>query len=128
MLNPERTLAIVCGAKEWPKLGSYEAAAAFANSANRIRRYLTGKKGLGLSKEHVLWLFGKPNAITQYQSITEFLHRQFAALSAPLGKDVLILFFYIGHGAFFRQHPSIACWYRTLAKSTRRKQVCKWPH
>jgi hypothetical protein len=101
VLDPERTLAIVCGAKKWPKLANFESAEAFANSATLIRHYLTGKKGLGLSRERILWLFGKPDAVAQFQRITDFLHLQFEALGSPRGRGVLILFFYVGHGAFF---------------------------
>ena len=101
MLKPERTLAIVCGAKEWPNLDSFETAPAFANSAKLIRGYLRSKKSLGLSADRMLWLFEKPGAVTQYQSIADFLQRQFEALKSLRGKDVLILFFYVGHGAFF---------------------------
>ena len=115
MLDPERTLAIVCGAKEWPRLTSFESAEAFANSATLIRDYLTGKKDLGLSTDRILWLFGQPNATEQYERITDFLQRQFEALDAPRGKRVLILFFYIGHGAFFGASLDYCLWSRTLA-------------
>jgi Caspase domain len=116
VLDPERTLAIVCGAKEWPNLDNLEAAEAFAKSANLIRRYLVQKKGLGISAERILWLFGKPSAAMQYELITTFLERQFEALDAPRGKGVLILFFYVGHGAFFGTSRT----YCLLVKDTRK--------
>lgn len=116
MLNPERTLAIVCGAKEWPNLDSFEAAPAFANSAELIRGYLTGKKGLRLATDRILWLFDKQGAASQYQLITDFLQRQFEALHSARGKGVLILFFYVGHGAFFGPSRD----YCLLVQDTRR--------
>lgn len=101
MLNPNQTLAIVCGAKEWPNIDNFEMATAFENSANLIREYLTKESGLKLASNHILWLFNKPQANAQYDLINEFLKERFAALGAPRGHAVLILFFYIGHGAFF---------------------------
>ncbi len=101
MLNPERTIAIVCGADEWPELATFEAAKAFANSAELIRDYLTRQNALGLPADHILWLFGEPESGAQYRRIEDFLKRQFEALDSPHGKGVLILFFYVGHGSLF---------------------------
>ena len=101
MVDPERTLAIVCGAEEWPGLANFEAAKAFANSAELIRGYLTGEAGLGLTADRILWLFGEPGATAHYIRIGTFLQRQFEALGALRGNGVLVLFFYVGHGAFF---------------------------
>ena len=115
MLNPERTLAIVCGAREWPNLDNFEAATAFANSAKLIRSYLSNKRNLGLTADHILWLFDKSDAVAQYVAISNFLQRQFVALNSPRGKGVLILFFYVGHGAFFGSSRE----YCLLVKGTR---------
>jgi hypothetical protein len=82
-------------------MANFEAAKAFANSAELIRGYLTGEAGLGLATDRILWLFGEPGATTQYIRIGTFLQRQFEALEAPRGNGVLVLFFYVGHGAFF---------------------------
>jgi hypothetical protein len=101
VLNPERTLAIVCGAHEWPELANFEAATAFVNSAGLIRDYLIRGNGLGLATDRILWLFGEPGSGVQYERIKDFLQLQFEALGSPHGKGVLILFFYVGHGAFF---------------------------
>ena len=101
MLDPKRTLAIVCGAKEWPNLGNFSAADAFENSAELIRDYLIKEESLGLSQENILWLFGSGGSVAQCEMINEFLDLRFAALNATRGKGVLILFFYVGHGAFF---------------------------
>ena len=103
LLNPERTLAIVCGAEEWPHLDNFESAPAFANSAKLIRSYLESEQNLGLAPENVLWLFGMPGSTSQYQLMTNFLQTRFEILRSPRGKGILILFFYVGHGAFFGQ-------------------------
>ena len=117
MFDPERTLAIVCGAKDWPNLPNFTDAEAFANTAELIRCYLTGEKGLRLSEKRYLWLFGEPaSADEQYDLIGNFLVRQFQLLDAPRGKNVLVLFFYIGHGAFF---PPLRGEYCLLVRDTR---------
>ncbi|WP_327252616.1 hypothetical protein [Streptomyces sp. NBC_01244] len=100
MLAPGRTLAITTGASEWPLLESFDAAPAFTNAAASISDYV-GARGLGVPEENVLDLFGKSNSPQQYEQIIAFLDGRMQALGAPHGENLLILFFYVGHGAFF---------------------------
>ncbi|MFC3502823.1 hypothetical protein ACFOOK_17835 [Micromonospora krabiensis] len=101
MLDPRRTLAVLCGAQSWPHLAHFEPAAAFSNSATALRSYLGDADGAGLPDENVLWLFDEPNAVAHYERIAAFLTARLAALDAPQGADTLVLFAYIGHGTFF---------------------------
>ncbi|MFB7467685.1 hypothetical protein ACFCZ1_30040 [Streptomyces sp. NPDC056224] len=100
MLEPSRTIAITTGASEWPLLESFDAAPAFAKAAANIRGYL-GTGGLGIPEENVLDLFGKPNSLKQYEQIIAFLDGRMKKLETPHGENLLVLFFYVGHGAFF---------------------------
>ncbi|MFI7609325.1 hypothetical protein ACIBTV_30020 [Micromonospora sp. NPDC049366] len=101
MLDPRRTLAVICGAQGWPHLTHFEPAAAFHNSATALRSYLGDADGAGLPDENVLWLFDEPNAVAHYERIAAFLTARLAALDAPQGADTLVLFAYVGHGTFF---------------------------
>ncbi|MER8185252.1 hypothetical protein [Kitasatospora sp. NPDC094015] len=100
VLDPARTLAVVTGAQAWPRLSSFEAAPAFANSATALAEHL-GPAGFGLPPENVLDLFDKPDAVGQYDRIADFLDNRAKALAAPHGEGLLVMFHYIGHGAFF---------------------------
>ncbi|MFD6563705.1 hypothetical protein [Micromonospora profundi] len=101
MLDPRRTLAIVCGAQRWPHLANFEPATAFGNSAAALRDYLTAAGGANLPADNVLWLFDEPNAIAHYERIAAFLAARLGALDAAQGADTLVLFAYVGHGTFF---------------------------
>ncbi|AZM93713.1 MULTISPECIES: caspase family protein [Streptomyces] len=100
MLDPARTLVVITGAQAWPRLDSFEAAPAFANSAAALAGHL-GKDGFGIPPENVLDLFDKPDAVAQYDRIAGFLGARAKALDAPHGAGLLVMFHYIGHGAFF---------------------------
>lgn len=100
MLDPARTLSVITGAQAWPRLDSFEAAPAFVNSATALAGYL-GAGGFGTPPENILNLFDKPDAVAQYDRIADFLGTRAKALHAPHGEGLLIMFHYIGHGAFF---------------------------
>ncbi|WP_405922362.1 hypothetical protein [Streptomyces sp. NBC_00122] len=100
-LVPRRTLAVVAGASAWPSMDGFPAAAAFARSSRHIVKYLTGSDHLALPTENLLDLFDLPNSREQYASIDAFFSRRQKDLGAEHGKGLLVLFFYLGHGAFF---------------------------
>ena len=99
---PERTLAVICGASDWPRLRHFEAAPAFMNSAQAIRDYIHhSKNGLNVPPENMLWLFNIEDAVSQYGQIDDFLTRRLDSLGEVTGTNIVILFVYVGHGAFF---------------------------
>ncbi|MFI9061751.1 caspase family protein [Streptomyces sp. NPDC053429] len=115
MIDSNRTIGIVCGASEWPYLPNFESAEAFDNTARNVRNYLAGENGLSLRPENTLWLFNEPDAVQQYDRIFNFLTQRLAALNAPNGSGTLVLFWYIGHGAFFESDRD----YCLLVRGTR---------
>ncbi len=116
MINPKRTLAVITGASEWPLLPQFEPAAAFANSANALHDYLRDTDGLGLAKSNVLWLFERDRVDEQYERIDTFLQSRLLRMNAPQGEEVVVLFAYVGHGAFFGENSE----YCLLTRGTRR--------
>jgi hypothetical protein len=82
-------------------LRNFEAAKAFANSANGIRNYLRTSPGLAIPAENLLWLFDADNAVNQYDQINDFLGNRLKSIEALRGRGVVIFFVYVGHGAFF---------------------------
>ncbi|GAA4671348.1 hypothetical protein GCM10023347_26500 [Streptomyces chumphonensis] len=98
MLDPGRTLAIVCGADSWPSMEQFEDAAAFRTTADAVRAYLTGEH-LRLPTEHLLWLFGEAGAQHHLDVIQDFLVKAFGGQS-PRGAGWTVLFLYTGHGFF----------------------------
>jgi hypothetical protein len=108
VLRPDRTVAIICGASEWPELPVFEGAKAFADTAEAIRAYLRGPDGLDLPARHVLWLFDEPRDVaqgtqvrSQYDRMRTFLSTRMAGIGAARGAGAVILFVYIGHGSLF---------------------------
>ncbi|WP_194832649.1 caspase family protein [Nocardia sp. XZ_19_369] len=92
-------LAVICGASEWPRLAQFSSSQAFANTANRVRGYLTGATGLELSDENVLWLFNSSdNSISQLDQVAEFLRERFDHFGTPHGVGSTVFFVYVGHG------------------------------
>jgi hypothetical protein len=114
MIDHNRTVGIVCGAGEWPNLPNFESAGAFGNTTQKVREYLAGENGLALHHENILWLFNESDAVQQYDRIRNFLAQRLAALNAPSGEHALVLFWYIGHGAFFESDRQ----YCLLVRST----------
>jgi hypothetical protein len=100
-MDRQRTLAILCGAEAWRKLPQFQAADAFARTAGIVRKYLTAEDGLGLDPANVLDLFNGKGAVKHYRQISKFLAERTASLDARRGQGVLVVFWYIGHGAFF---------------------------
>ncbi|MGW4364519.1 hypothetical protein ACWEKT_02645 [Nocardia takedensis] len=99
MIDPSRTVAIICGASEWPRL-DYQDAVAFANTAAQLHGYFAGD-GLRLGKENVLWLFDSNlTAVAQIDHINAFILSHLARTGSDGGRGELIIFSYVGHGAF----------------------------
>jgi hypothetical protein len=84
MLSPGKTLAVISGAKEWPAL-AFDVGEAFGNSAEGIRDYLTGQRGLGIPPENLLWLFNENDAAAQCRQIFSFLTKRLADLGTRAG-------------------------------------------
>ncbi|MBW0018861.1 MAG: hypothetical protein JO236_15120, partial [Mycobacterium sp.] len=101
-LDPQRTLAVVCGASEWPRLGEqFASSTAFAATAGRLCSYLVSDTGLSLADDRLLNLFDdeRPPA-DQLELIGGFLRDQFTRMGAVDGANAAVLFTYIGHGVF----------------------------
>jgi hypothetical protein len=90
-------VAIILGASEWPRSRSrWQGAAAFRNSADDFRRYLTDPDGLHLPDEAVLDLFDDPRSADDVDdAIDRFLVERRAA-----GELADVLLYFTGHGAF----------------------------
>ncbi|MEU4312884.1 hypothetical protein [Nocardia sp. NPDC024068] len=102
MHDPNRTVAVICGASSWPRLDRFTAATAFSRTAKGLTNYLTGKDGLGLSEENVLDLFDSDStAVEHFDRIKTFLELHMRRTRSRHGKGMLVLVAYIGHGAFF---------------------------
>lgn len=99
MLDPGRTIAVICGAQSFPRLPQFEAAAAFGNSATAIRRFLGERAGAALPAENVCWLFDQPGSHYHYDHIAGFVRERLAVAGAPDGAGWVVLFVYVGHGA-----------------------------
>lgn len=99
--SPEQTLAVFLGASEFQCAPNLAHGAAFYNSAQGFREYLTAPSGLGLPFENILWLFDdRRDASVQLQDVRNFLKRrsrEFSSSQAP-AKDLII--YYVGHGLF----------------------------
>jgi hypothetical protein len=101
MLTPERTLAIICGASEWPNFQHIEKSKAFERTASEIRKYLSDASGLAIPKKNLLWLFDVDSSVKQYDLIGGLIEQRLADFGEPDGKNVAIIFVYVGHGSFF---------------------------
>ena len=94
--DPHRAVAIVLGAREFPKAISLELhGIRFSNSAFAFRKYLIEK--LGIPRRNVLDLFDDASSPDQLLgNIRDFLDRRIDELkNAPL-QD--LFFYYVGHG------------------------------
>lgn len=117
MLDPQRTLALLLGASEWPRFGQrFASAQAFTNSAKAFSAYLRETSGLGLHSDNILNLFDDTAEVTsQYDCMADFLRMNFTRLDATAGREICILMYYVGHGAFFGPENA----YCLLVRSTR---------
>ncbi|WP_040713027.1 hypothetical protein [Nocardia takedensis] len=95
-------VAVICGAREWPGMGErFAPAAAFANTAAELRAYLHSPEGLGLAAADVLWLFDSPTtAVEHLHQIHTFLTARTTRPGAVHGRGLVVVFVYVGHGAF----------------------------
>lgn len=114
-LADDRRFAIICGASRWPNLAQFADSDAFLNSAIAMREYLESPQGMRVPAVNSLWLFDEINATDQYDQISGFLRDGLARIGQPNGLGVLIMFFYVGHGAFFTKAED----YCLLVKDTR---------
>lgn len=116
MSDRSRTLLVITGASEWPHEPHVVSSEAFSVSAKALRDAL-GERGLvGVPDANMLWLFEEDvEPLGIYERITAFFEERFAALDAPKGHGALIMFAYIGHGAFFGSRNS----YCLLLRNTR---------
>ncbi|MCC3332030.1 WD40 repeat domain-containing protein [Nocardia abscessus] len=96
-------VAVICGAREWPGMGErFAPAAAFANTAAGLRDYLHSVEGLGLAAADLLWLFDSPaTAVEHLDRIHTFLTARTTRSGATHGRGLVVVFAYVGHGAFF---------------------------
>ncbi|WP_433654969.1 hypothetical protein ACQPW1_29155 [Nocardia sp. CA-128927] len=102
MPDPTRTVAILCGASHWPRLDTFDPAPAFTNTATELRRYLTNPNGMALPAGNVLWLFDADTTAAEHiDRIDHFLAHHIQRTGSAHGRGLLILFAYVGHGAFF---------------------------
>ncbi|MFE9789815.1 hypothetical protein ACFYO7_31020 [Nocardia salmonicida] len=111
------TVAVICGASEWPRLASrFTAASAFANTATRLRAYLHSADGLALPEDNMLWLFDSTTSAAEHlEQIHTFLIHHTRQANTARGSGVLVLFLYVGHGAFFGDDRA----YSLLIRDTR---------
>ena len=101
LLDPERTLAIVFGASEWPFCKSLPPSSAFSSSARDIIKYLKSRDGLGLEKKNVLDLFDRDLSSDDIDSrISAFLVERQLQLGSTGSAPTDLLFYYVGHGGF----------------------------
>lgn len=102
LLDPQRTLAVICGASDWPHLEQFEPSEAFAATAARLCRYLASDDaGMGLPNDHLLNLFNDTtSAVDQLARVSKFLTAGFQQMGAEHGNSAAVLFSYIGHGTF----------------------------
>lgn len=114
-LGPERRFAIICGASSWINLPQFADSDAFSNSATAMGEYMESPEGMQVPKANVLWLFDANNAGDQYDRIASFLQDGLKRIEQPNGLGVLIMLFYVGHGAFFTKDEE----YCLLVRDTR---------
>lgn len=103
LLVPERTVALILGAQDWPRAAHINGGPAFARSATDFRNYLLdADKGLGLKRRDVLDLFDSEQpASDQVDAIGDFLSGRELELSEAGDEGLLdVLVYYVGHGAF----------------------------
>lgn len=99
-LDRDSTLAILVGASDWPKISRFEAAPAFSNTAKESTNYLSSPEGLNLKDDNLLNLFDSGQSSTgHYGEIRDFLERHIERLNTVNGKNLVVFFWYIGHGA-----------------------------
>jgi Caspase domain len=97
--SPQTTLAIILGAKEFPKAPAFTASSAFFNAAQGFEQYLLSK--FGLPKENLLNLFDSAEPFSvQYEEMVKHVKQQVAALAeaGTPARDIVV--YYVGHGAF----------------------------
>lgn len=102
MHDPDKTVAIICGASQWPHLNRFAGDAAFRNTAKGVEQYLAGRAGMGLAASNILNLFDSTiSAVEHFDRIRAFLLGHMDRLHSRDGRGMLVLVAYIGHGAFF---------------------------
>jgi hypothetical protein len=94
--DSQRALAIVLGAREFPKATSLELhGTRFSNSASAFRKYLIQQ--LGIPRRNVLDLFDDASSPDQILvKLKDFLDRRTEELKSTPLQD--LLFYYVGHG------------------------------
>ncbi len=99
VLKPERTLALVLGASEWPEYPEFHAAPSFRRSAFDIVDYLLGSNGLKLTRRNVKVFFDAfedaPEILRQIRSFIRERRKESGAVGSPV-TDLLL--YYVGHG------------------------------
>lgn len=97
--DPQRALAILLGASQFPDCREFEGSESFSNLAGAMREYLTdADRGLGMPTDNVLDLFDSgEHATPQMVAIEEFLNAHLAEGASEI-RDLLV--YYVGHGGF----------------------------
>lgn len=99
--KPEKTLAIVLGAKDFPKAPELASLEAFTNSAEAIVDYLLDPEGFGLPRDNLLNLFDNPKSSADIdEELSEFLRKRVQRGSDGEKKFSDLIFYYVGHGGF----------------------------
>jgi hypothetical protein len=96
--RPNRIVAVLLGACEWPKATQLPSSSLFKNSAAEFKRYLINPKGLNVRPENILDLFDDPRAFGEIDGEIENFLDETAARFGEEIKDLVV--YYTGHGAF----------------------------
>lgn len=100
-LQPERTLAIVFGASEWPDYPDFIAAPSFGRSAREVADYLCDAKGLDLPRRNVQVLIDTFESASELvEQMHGFIQRRRAELRQSGTPATDLLIYYVGHGGF----------------------------
>lgn len=101
ILRPERTLAIVLGASEWPFYPEFHGAPSFRRSAHDVADYMRDRDGLNLPPRNVKVLIDAfddgPEILRQMWEFVRGRRVDLNKLGAP-ATDLLL--YYVGHGGF----------------------------
>jgi hypothetical protein len=100
-LQPDRMLAIVFGASEWPDYPDFIAAPSFSRSARDIADYLCDRNGLNLPRRNVQVLVDTFESASEIvEQMHAFIQRRRAELKQYGTPATDLLIYYIGHGGF----------------------------
>jgi hypothetical protein len=101
--QPNRTLAVLLGASEFPNAPHLADGRAFTLSAADVKRYFQDEKGLALPRGNVFSLFDDTRSPSdQLMELTHFLKRRIAELKDAGTPPTQLLIYYVGHGLFTR--------------------------